>query len=258
MSRMPLVAHLVELQRRLKICLVFFGGGLVVAFFLRQILLDMVRRPHQWAMGQMNLADTIYVFRYQDNFIIQLKICIVAALVLSFPCILYQGLKFIEPGLLPQERKSLFFIYLPALLLLFLSGAVFSYFLLIPYGLYFLVLFGTQGGLFPLISFSDYVSLFLMLIVVSGLIFELPLLMMLLTNFGFVSAGTFRQKRRLAILIFVIVAAIVTPPDPVTQILLAIPLIFLYEIGIMGALFLEKKQKVRLSFEAPPPSMGGG
>lgn len=233
MIKMSLRAHLTELQRCLKYSLIFWGVGFAIALWWRRVLLEMVQYPHTWAMKKLNLASTVYVFRYQDNFISQLKICALAGFILSFPFILHQGLKFISPGLHDHEKKTFLSIYLPAFVLLFLSGAVFSYFFLIPYGLYFLILFGTQVNLFPLISFVDYISLFLMMILVSALTFQLPLLMIALTRLGIVSLETFQKNRKIYILIAFISAAILTPPDPVTQLILVVPLILLYEIGII-------------------------
>lgn len=242
MSNMSLRAHLIELQRRLKISLLFFGVGLVIAFIFRHPLLTFVRAPHQWAMSKLNLASTVYVFRYQDNFIAQIKVCIVAGFIFAFPFILFQIFKFIQPGLLPRERKMLFGMYMPALLALFLCGAAFSYTLLIPYGLHFLILFGTQAGLFPLISFTDYISLFVILMLMSALIFELPVIMVLMTSMGFVSAHSFKKNRRYAILMSVVMAAILTPPDPVTQLFMAVPLVVLYEVGAVLATLVEKRK----------------
>ena len=242
--RMTLSAHLQEFQKRLKYSLLYFSGGLVVAFIFRKPLLSLVRHPHEWAMRQLDLSTAMYVIRYQDNFMSQIKICLLAGFVLAFPFILYEVLLFIGPGLKPKERKSLLFIYLPVLLLLFILGGIFSYMLLIPYGLHFLALFGSDVGLSPMINFADYVTLFSMLVLMSGFIFELPLFMILLSRLGVVRSSTFRQYRRYAILSAMVIAAILTPPDPVTQIFMALPLIVLYELGAVAARLLEKKREL--------------
>ena len=243
MSSMPLQAHLVELQRRLKYCLIFLGIGLLIAFLLREPLLAIVSSPHQWAMGKLNLPSQLVVLKYQDSFISQIKICLMGGLIIASPFIIYELLKFIEPGLKASERRSLLFVYFPGVLMLFLSGAVFSYFLLIPYGLYFMLMFGTEVGLSPMINFADYVSLFSILVLLTALAFELPIVMVLLSRIGLFSAGDYKKSRRYAIVVAVIVGAILTPPDPVTQLLLAIPLILLYEVGVFVTRFTEKKQQ---------------
>ena len=140
MERMSFRAHLIELQRRLKFSLLFWGIGFSISVLLRDHLMAIVRYPHQWAMDKLKLAPTLYVFSYQDSVILQFKIFAFSGFVMAFPFILYQLLQFVAPGLLDKEKKPLIYIYLPAFLLLFLLGALFSYFFLVPYGLYFLIL----------------------------------------------------------------------------------------------------------------------
>lgn len=243
MDKMSLVEHLEELRRRLIWSLVFFGAGLLLAFSQRKFFLDLVAYPHRWAMEHLHLSSSQYVFRYQDAFISQFKICALFGFVLAFPFILYHILRFVMAGLFPQERQKLLVLYLPSFLLLFLSGVLFAYFFLVPYGLQFLALFGTQVGLTPMINFNDYVSFLLILVLLTGSIFELPLGMALLVRLGVLPARTWRQKQKLAILIIFIGAAIVTPtPDPLTQTLLAVPLMVLYESGYWLSVWIEKRK----------------
>lgn len=245
MNKMSLVEHLEELRRRLMWSLLFFLGGLLLAFAQRKFFLDLVNYPHRWAMQHLGLPSTQYVFRYQDAFISQFKICTLFGFVLAFPFILHQILRFVTAGLFLQERRKLLCLYLPSFLILFLSGASFAYFFLIPYGLHFLALFGTQVGLTPMINFNDYTSFFLLLVLVTGCIFELPLLMALLVRLSVISASVWRAKRRVAVLTMFIVAAVVTPtPDPFNQLLLALPLIILYEIGIWLSVWIEKRKLI--------------
>lgn len=243
---MTLAEHFEELRKRLKIALLFFGGATAGAFLFRHFFLNLVRWPHEWASAKLNLPPAVFVFRYQDHFISQMKICCMAGFILAFPLILYQGLKFILSGLLAQEKKILFSYIFP-FLFLFIIGVLFSYFILIPYGFYFLSLYGIGVGFQPMINFNDYVSLFLVLILMGGLVFELPLLMVFLVRIGFLEADDFKNKRRHAILITLIVSAILTPPDPFTQLMMAIPLIFLYEIGLLGCRAFTSSEKVRAS-----------
>ena len=243
MNKLSLVEHLEELRRRLVWSLLFFLGGLLVAFSQRKFFLDLVNAPHRWAMQHLDLAPSQYVFRYQDAFISQFKVCLVFGFVLAFPFILHQILRFVMAGLFPQERKKLLYLYLPSFLILFLSGVSFAYFFLVPYGLHFLALFGTQVGLTPMINFNEYVSFLLILVLMTGSIFELPVVMALLVRIGMVSALTWRKKQKLAILIIFIGAAILTPtPDPLTQTLLAVPLILLYEVGYWVSVWIEKRK----------------
>ncbi|MBI3018851.1 MAG: twin-arginine translocase subunit TatC [Deltaproteobacteria bacterium] len=245
MNKMSLAEHLEELRRRLMWSLLFFFGGLLLAFSQRKFFLDLANVPHRWAMGHLNLPASQYVFRYQDAFISQFKVCVVFGFILVFPFILHQILRFVMAGLFPQERKKLLYFYLPSFLILFLSGAAFAYFFLVPYGLHFLALFGTQVGLTPMINFNEYVTLLLILVLMTGSIFELPVMMALLVRIGVVSARTWRKKQKLAILIIFIGAAVLTPtPDPLTQALLAVPLIILYESGYWVSVWIEKRKLI--------------
>ncbi len=242
MQSMSLIQHLEELRRRVAWAMGFYLVGLMIAFIERSFFMKIVTYPHDWAMKSLGMAPSLYVFSYQDNFISQFKICMVVGFVLSFPMILYHALQFVMAGLFPKERKQLLYMYLPSSLMLFISGALFSFFLIIPYGLKFLVTFGTEAGLHPNIGFNSYVTLFVILIVVSGLMFELPLVMALLARIGFVSSLAFRQKRRHAVLAIFVLSAIVTPtPDPLTLLLLAGPLILLYELGCLISGMIERK-----------------
>ena len=238
---MTLSQHFEELRKRLKMALLFFGAATVAAFLFRTFFLDLVKWPHEWASAKLNLPAAVFVFRYQDHFLSQMKICCMAGFILAFPFILYQGLKFILSGLFTQEKRLLF-SYLFPFLFLFILGVLFSYFILIPHGFYFLSLYGVRVGLQPMINFNDYVSLFLVLVLVGGLVFELPLVMVFLVRIGLLSVEDFRKKRRHAILIILIVGAILTPPDPFTQLIMAVPLIFLYEVGILGCRFLRREK----------------
>ena len=243
MNKMSLVEHLEELRRRLIWSLVFFAGGLLLAFSQRKFFLDLVNSPHRWAMQHLDLPVSQYVFRYQDAFISQFKICALFGFVLAFPFILYQILGFVMAGLFPKERRKLLYLYMPSFLILFLSGVSFAYSFLVPYGLHFLALFGTQVGLTPMINFNEYVTLLLILVLLTGSIFELPLCMALLVRIGMVSAVTWRKKQKLAILIIFIGAAVLTPtPDPLTQTLLAVPLMILYESGYWLSVWIEKRK----------------
>lgn len=238
---MTLAEHFEELRLRLKWGLFFFATATIAAFIFRTFFLDLVKQPHVWAAAKLNLPAAVFVFRYQDHFVSQMKICCAAGFILAFPFILYQALKFVFAGLFPNERKTIF-SYLFPFLFLFILGVFFSYFILIPYGFYFLSLYGIQVGLQPIINFNDYVSLFMVLMLAGGLVFELPLVMVFLARIGLVTVSDFRKKRRHAILITLIVSAILTPPDPFTQLILGVPLILLYEVGLFFANFLGQRK----------------
>ncbi|MBI2608452.1 MAG: twin-arginine translocase subunit TatC [Deltaproteobacteria bacterium] len=240
---MSLISHLEELRYRLIYSILFFILGTCIAFLGRGFFLTIVKEPHMWAMSKLHIQEALYVFRYQENFMGQLKLCMVAGAILSFPFLLFHFLKFVGAGLYDHEKRKLY-IFLPFFFFLFVMGVLFGYFLMIPYGLYFLMSFGQDVGLAPLISFSDYINLFFLLTFVTGIVFELPLLMLFLSRLGLVDLKTFKSKRRYAIVSAFILGAIFTPPDPVTQIFLAGALIMLYECGCVLVTCFSKDKSI--------------
>ena len=238
---MPLSAHFEELRKRLITSLVFLSGTSLLSFIFRKNLFHIISYPHDWVMGKLNLDSKLYVLNYQDNFMIQFKICLIFGLFLALPFISYQLYKFIGEALSILERKIVF-LNMPLFFGLFILGCLFGYYYLIPASLLFLMSFGKDLGLTPMINFSDYTSLFFLFTFVTGLVFELPLIMMIVARLGLFKAKDFRGKRKFAILIAFIVGAILTPPDPVSQIILAFCLILLYELGCILAYFVERNK----------------
>ena len=159
---------------------------------------------------------------------------------LSAPVIFYEFWMFIAPGLYKQERKLL----LPIVLLssvFFVGGALFGYFIVFPFGFKFFLSFATET-IRPLPSMKEYLGFSAKLLLAFGLVFELPLIITFLARLGIVSVAFLNKNRKFAILLIFIVAAILTPPDVVTQILMAVPLMMLYELSILGAKIFGKKK----------------
>jgi sec-independent protein translocase protein TatC len=170
-----------------------------------------------------------------------MKVAFFAALIVTSPYILYQIWKFIAPGLLPKEKKYVVPFVLSSTFL-FISGVSFGYFVALPPAFEFFVSFNNQY-LQAMLSFKDYLSLFVTFLLGFGVSFELPIFIFFLTKLGIVNAKMLSQQRRYAILIIFIVAAILTPsPDALSQVLMAIPLMFLYEISIFVSRFAGKKK----------------
>ena len=238
---MPLTAHLEELRKRLITSFFFLSGTSLFSYVFRKRLFHIVSYPHDWVMGKLNLGKNLYIFNYQDNFMIQFKICLIFGLFLALPFILYQIYKFIGEALTCRQRKTILLNF-PLFFGLFIIGCLFGYYYLIPCSLMFLMSFGKDLGLIPMMNFEDYTNLFFLLTFVTGLVFELPLIMMIVAKLGIFMAQDFRGKRRYAILIAFIVGAILTPPDPISQIILAFCLIFLYELGCILAYFVGKNK----------------
>jgi len=174
----------------------------------------------------------IVAIRYTEQFFTYIKVVLIFALFLSHPFILWQAWQFIGAGLYEHEQRvALQFV--PFSLVLFLTGVLFGYFVLIPWGLSYLSSYGNPELVDTMLSLSAYLSLFLSLTLLLGLVFQVPLVMYFLARSGLVDPETFRRVRRYAILTGFVLGAMLTPPDPFTQIMLAGPLICLYEIGIL-------------------------
>ncbi|TET37178.1 MAG: twin-arginine translocase subunit TatC [Planctomycetota bacterium] len=180
----------------------------------------------------VNPPPQLMVLKYQESFLIYMKVCAVFALLLGIPFTLYNFWKFIAAGLYPHER-SVVYIAAPLSLGLFVAGILFGYFFLIRFGLKFLITYGNPEIIRSSMTLGFYFGLFVLLTLVVGIIFQLPMVMLALARIGIVSPRSLRKHRKIAILLAVIVGAILTPPDPVTQIMLAMPVIFLYEFGLI-------------------------
>jgi sec-independent protein translocase protein TatC len=167
----------------------------------------------------------------QEGFITYLKVSLVAGFVLSSPWIFYQIWLFVAAGLYPHERRYVH-MYLPIALALFLGGAFFCFYIVLPFVLDFLLGFNTRMGIVPQIRLSEWISFALLLPVMFGLSFELPLAMLLLERIGIFDVQTYREKRRMAILVIAILAMMLTPAEPISMIAMMVPLVLLYELGI--------------------------
>jgi len=220
---MPFLDHLEELRQRLLKCIFSILLFSFVSYFFAKQIMKILLRPYPKEEKLIFLAPT-------EGFITYIKISIFVGIILSLPVIFYQLWKFIAPGLYKKERR-----YIPLIVffstLFFLIGALFCYFIIIPFGLNFLLGFSADQ-LEPNIQIKEYLKFVTLLIMVFGIIFELPLLSYFLTKMELLTPEFMRSKRRYGIVIIFIIAAILTPPDVVTQLFLAGPLIILYEISI--------------------------
>lgn len=167
----------------------------------------------------------------QEAFMIYLKVALIAGLIFSFPWIAYQLWLFVAAGLYEHEKRYIF-VFLPISMVLFGGGAVFCYFGVFPFVLDFLLKFNDYLGVTPQIRLSEWISFALMLPLMFGLSFQLPLVMYFVERMGIVSVQTYREKRRLAILIIATASMFLTPAEPTSMVMMMVPLILLYELGI--------------------------
>lgn len=229
--RLTFGEHLEELRVRLVYGLLALMVCFVCCYAFKVQLLSIIMRPHRLTMAKLGLPLELRIIRYQEGFLTLLRISFFAALVLASPIIVYQIWRFVSVGLYRHERRWCY-VFGPITLVSFLLGVLFGYLFLIPLGLQFLLsVLGPE--LSPQITMSSYVALVALLTVVLGLLFELPLVMLFLAKIGIVTSESYAQHRKPAILIAFIAGAVLTPPDPFTQMMMAIPIVGLYEIGIL-------------------------
>ena len=237
-KEMSFLDHLEELRWRLmKAVLGLLVAVVACGIFSDWIVNQVVLRPSKLTSPPLNLINTVPY----GQITFYMMVILVAGLIISAPWILYQIWKFIQPGLLPKEQKYISSIVVFTTLC-FLSGVAFAYFIMLPYMLQFFATFGTTN-IQNLISVGDYMSFVLQLILLSGLIFELPMVAYFLARFGILTPAFMRHYRRHAIVIILIIAAVVTPTtDPFTMSIFSLPMLVLYEISIWIAGIAQRKR----------------
>lgn len=238
-GKMPFLSHLEELRTRLIVCSVAIGVGFAVSYAFKESVFSLLMRPLASVMG----PDQKMIYTaLPEAFFSYLKVALLAGVILSAPVILYQMWLFIAPGLYLQERR----LALPMVFLstgFFAVGVCFAYFIVFPFAFKYLLGFETEL-VRALPSMREYLGLASTLLIAFGFIFQLPLVITVLAKIGILTPRFLRKNRKYAILLFFVVAAIVTPtPDVVNQCLMAGPLIVLYEISIIGAKVFGKKQE---------------
>ena len=230
-KRLPISEHLEELRSRIINSIIVVVVLFFISWFFKLRILDIIKKPHSITMESLGLSQSLQVLSYQEGFYAYIKLCLMTAVFLAYPVILYQIWKFVEAGLYKKERRYVR-IFAPISFIAFIIGVLFGYFFLIPFGLQFLIKV-LGGEIQPIITMSQYISLVTMLTLALGVVFQLPLIMLFVSRIGMLKAEDFIKWRMYAILIIFILAAVITPPDPFTQVMTALPMIILYEIGIL-------------------------
>jgi sec-independent protein translocase protein TatC len=238
-SRAPLLDHLIELRRRLLYCIVAVGLAFAVSYYFAEAIFAFLCQPLLHA-GQKTLIYT----QLFEAFFVKVKVAFFAAMMLAFPVIANQLWQFVAPGLYRKERRALL-PFLFATPVLFLAGAAMAYYVALPLALHFLLGFqGNVGGVNQqaLPAIGNYLSFIMQFLFGFGLAFLLPVLLMLLERAGIVTRKQLIGARRYAIVAATAIAAVLTPPDLMSQVLLAVPLIILYELAIVGIWLTERRR----------------
>ena len=239
------VSHLTELRKRLIHSFIFLILFFIVCYFFAENLYGFLVEPYSKAVKDDDIERRLIFTALQETFLTYLKVSFFAAFFVTCPYILMQIWKFIAPGLYKHEKIAI----LPYLILtpiLFLLGGMLVYYLVMPLAIKFFLSFESSGIATNLpiqleAKVNEYLSLVMKLIFAFGLSFQLPVVLSLLARIGIVDSKFLKERRKYVVVIIFAVAALLTPPDPVTQIGLAIPLLILYELSILSVNIIEKK-----------------
>ncbi|MFC3051303.1 twin-arginine translocase subunit TatC [Kordiimonas pumila] len=244
-SRAPLLDHLNELRSRLIKVIIGMMVAFGVALFFSDQIFNILAKPYMDAQGDDGNRRMIFT-ALTEGFFVNLKVALYGAFIVTFPLIALQIWKFVAPGLYRNEKRA-FLPFLVATPVLFACGAALAYFLVIPWAWKFLLGFEQPGGAGAIeiaaeAKVSEYLSLVMQMIFGFGLAFLLPVALTLMGKAGIVSAQGLRERRRYMVVATFLVAAFLTPPDPISQIALGIPMLLLYELSIILIASTERKR----------------
>ena len=241
------ITHLTELRSRLIHSFIFLFVFFILCYFFAEYLYGFLVEPYAQAVKDDGSERRLIFTALQETFLTYLKVSFFAAFFITSPFILIQIWKFIAPGLYKHE-KSAIIPYLVATPILFFLGGLLVYYLVMPLAIKFFLSFESTGIITNLpiqleAKVNEYLSLIMKLIFAFGLSFQLPVALSLLARVGVIDSKFLRERRKYVVVIIFTAAAILTPPDPITQIGLAIPLLILYELSIFSVSIIEKKAK---------------
>lgn len=233
LKEMGFLDHLEELRSVLITSIIAWLAVSIVLWFFSKYVLDFLLKDIP--------VESLYFHAPVDAFMMRLKLSFILGFLITFPYILFRAWAFVSPGLFSREKR----IVVPLVFssaILFYIGVVFAYWILIPIVLNFLIKFGTDM-LAPLISVDKYFGFVARLCFAFGIVFQLPLVILFLTSMGVISPSELLRKWRWAVLVIFIAAAILTPPDPTSQLLMALPLVVLFLGSILFSIIIEKRRE---------------
>ena len=235
LPELSLLDHLNELRQRIIHCLIFFLISFIFCYSFKNEIYNLITYPLLQTIQSSHIQSKLIYTKITENFISTFSIVTFASFFVSIPYWAIELWIFITPALYKDEKKR-FFPYIFLIPLLFLCGVVFCYFLILPPAFEFFINFGQEGRLLPLslqAKITDYIDLTTSLLNAFGMCFLTPIFLILLVKLNILRRETLKKNRKYAIVLIFTISAILTPPDVLSQILLAIPLIFMYEISII-------------------------
>ena len=240
------VEHLTELRSRLVKTIIYLFIFFIICYFFAENIYSFLLAPYAEAVKDDEINRRMIFTALHETFVTYLKVAFFAAMFITSPIILTQIWKFVAPGLYKNEKRALL-PYLVATPTLFLLGGMLVYYLIMPLAIKFFLSFETSVQLTNLpiqleAKVNEYLSLIMRLIFAFGISFQLPVLLSLLARVGFIDSQYLIKRRKYVIVIIFALAAILTPPDPITQIGLGIPLLILFELSILSVKLIEKKK----------------
>jgi len=241
------VGHLTELRQRLVKSIIYLFIFFIICYYFSENIYSFLVSPYAEAVQNDNTNRRMIFTALHETFITYLKVAFFASIFITSPILLTQIWKFVAPGLYKNEKKALL-PYLIATPTLFLLGGMLVYYLIMPLAIRFFLSFETSSQLNNLPiqlepKVNEYLSLIMRLIFAFGISFQLPVLLSLLARTGFIDSKYLKKRRKYVVVIIFAFAALLTPPDPITQIGLGIPLLILYELSILSVSIIEKKNK---------------
>jgi len=235
-KKLPLTTHLQELRRRLVLSFIAVGAGFALCYAFSESIFDILSAP---LLKMMPTGGSLIFTSVAEAFFTYMKVAFISGLILASPFVLYQIWAFVAPGLYRHEKKYVIPFVLAGSFF-FAIGILFAYYVALPVGFKFLLGFATDF-IKPLPSMKEYLSFSIKFLLAFGLVFEFPVVLVLLVRIGVVDAKTLAKQRKYAILLIFIFAAILTPPDIISQLIVALPMIGLYELSILLSKLFGKK-----------------
>jgi len=227
-EKQPFLAHLEELRKRLIACAIAVGIGFVISYFFSERLFRLLTMPLRKSMPA---GDQLIFTNLPEMFLTYLKVAFIAGILLAAPIIFYEMWMFVAPGLYQKEKRYAI-PFVVSSTILFVGGSLFGYFVVFPIGFKFFLGFASEY-VKALPSVKQYFSFSMKLLFAFGIVFELPVVVFFLAKMGLVTPALLKRNRKYAILLTFVIAAILTPPDVITQCMMAGPLLILYEFGIL-------------------------